>query len=115
VTTSDVLDVGALTTETSVTAVTSTLQTTAGKVYFLAGQAAGSADTAAAAAAAVTAGATWTLPASSATAFIVIVDNNSSAVYSWTDATVAGVQETELTLIGTVEALLVSADIGFGG
>jgi Ca2+-binding RTX toxin-like protein len=113
ITTSDKLDIGGLTTATATTAVTGALTTTAGLVYFLAGQAAGAADTAAAVATAVTAGATWTN--ANVTAFIVVVDTNSTAVYAWTDAATAGVQEAELTLLGTIDAVMVTGDIIFGG
>jgi hypothetical protein len=113
ITTVDKLDVGALTTATATTAMTGALTTTAGLVYFLSGQAASAADSAAATATAATAAATWTN--ANVTAFIVIVDNNSTAIYQWTDAATAGVQEAELTLIATIDAVMVTGDLLWGG
>ncbi len=86
------------------------LTTTAGTVYYLGGQAAGAADSAAGAATAITAGATWT--AANATAWVVISDNNSSAIYSWTDvAGTAGATAAELTLVATIDAAITTAQL----
>jgi Ca2+-binding RTX toxin-like protein len=113
ITGSDILDLNPLTTSTAVTAVTGSLTATADKVYYLQTATAGNADTAAAVATAVTGAATWT--AAAAAAYIVINDDNSSAIYQWTDtAGTAGVQAGELVLIATVDARLAStADIIF--
>ena len=93
------------------TAVTGSLTTTADHIYQLGGLAAGKADTAAAAAAAVNAAATWT--AAAATAWIAVSDDNSTSIYSWTDvAGTAGVQEGELTLVGTVDAAMSTGELG---
>jgi len=83
--------------------------TTAGRVYYLGGLAAGDADGTTAAAAAITAGATWTN--ANVTAFVVLSDNNSTAIYSWTDAAGAGAAAGELTLVGTIDAAMTSAQL----
>ena len=78
------------------------------------GQAAGAADTAAAAASAISAAATWaTGPAGPLTAWIVISDNNSTAVYSFTDVATSTdeVVAAELTLVGTITGTVATADI----
>jgi hypothetical protein len=92
------------------TIVTGALTATANVMYALGGLTAGKADTAEAVATAVTAAATWT--AAAATAWITISDDNSTAIYSWTDvAGTAGVQATEITLVGTIDVAMTSAEI----
>lgn len=90
------------------------LTTTAGTVYYLGGQVAGAADSTAAAAAAITAGsAAWTSAA--ATAWVVISDNNSTAVYEWADdGASAGAQAGELTLVATLDAAATTAQLAAG-
>jgi hypothetical protein len=106
----DRLDLDGITARTELTPVTGTLTATAAHVYFLGGQVAGSADSATGAAAAVTAAAEWT--SADVDAFIVIVDNNSSAIYGWVDAAESdGVQAAELTLLGTINGLVAPGDI----
>ncbi len=91
-------------------AVTGALTTTANAFYQLGGLTADKADTAAAVATAVTAGATWN--AAAATAWIAASDDNSTAIYEWTDvAGTAGVQESEITLVGTIDAAMTSAEL----
>jgi len=91
-------------------AVTGALTTTADAFYQLGALAAGKADSAAAVAAAVTAGATWT--AAAGTAWIAASDDNSTAIYQWTDvAGTAGVQESEITLVGTIDAAMSTAEL----
>lgn len=91
-------------------AVTGSLTTTANAFYQLGGLAAGKADTAADVAAAMTAGATWT--AAAVTAWIAVSDDNSTAIYQWTDvAGTAGVQVGEITLVGTIDAAMSSAEL----
>lgn len=93
-------------------AVTGSLTTTADAFYQLGGLAAGKADSAAEAAAAVTAAATsWT--AAAATAWIAVSDTDSTSVYQWTDvAGTNGVQEAELTLVGTIDAAMSTVELG---
>lgn len=86
------------------------MTTSADDFYQLGGLAAGSADSAAAVAAAVTAGATWT--AAAVTAWIAVSDDNSTAIYAWTDvAATNGVQVGEITLVGTIDAAMSSAEL----
>jgi Ca2+-binding RTX toxin-like protein len=113
-TASDKLNLAAFETAGTLVAVTGSLTTTAGTVYVLTGQAAGSADTAAAAATALSAAATWaTGPAGPLTAWIVISDNNSTAIYSFTDAAASTdeVIAAELTLVGTITGTVATTDI----
>ena len=92
------------------TAVTGALTTSADDFYQLGGLTAGKADTAEAVATAVTAAATWT--AAAATAWIAVSDDDSTAIYAWTDvAGTAGVQAAELTLVGTIDAAMSSAEL----
>lgn len=88
---------------------TGAMTTTAATVYYLGGLTAGSADTAAAAATAITAGATWT--SASVTAWVVLSDDNSTAIYEWAEAGTAGAQTAELTLVGTVDAVMTSTQL----
>jgi len=117
--TTDLINLNAFAGSTgTVTAVTGNLTPTASAVYFLATTAnATDANTAAAAATALSAGAVWAAPSAAVTAYIVINDTNSTSVYSWTD--VAGstdeVAAAELTLLGTIDAVIPSTGIGFGG
>jgi len=92
------------------TTVTGNLTATADVFYELGGLSTGKADTAAAVATAITSAATWTSAA--ATAWIAISDDNSTAIYAWTDvAGTAGVQEAELTLVGTVDQAMSTAEL----
>lgn len=112
----DKVNLDALTTDTATTAVTGNLTTTAGKVYFLGGQAAGAADTAAAAAAALNTAAAWAaVGTDSVTAYVVVVDTNSSAIYKFVDAATSTneVDGGELTLMGTVDAVLTTTNLIF--
>jgi len=114
VSTSDQLDVGALTGEAASTVLVlpTVAVTTAGQFFFLGGQAAGAADTVAAAATAITNVATWT--SANTTNHVVIVDDNSSAIYEWKDVVATnGAAESELKLIATVDAVLVTGDLLF--
>ncbi|MCX7274382.1 MAG: hypothetical protein NTV19_14615, partial [Burkholderiales bacterium] len=110
---SDVLNVSAFETAGAVVNITAApaLTTTAGTVYVLSGLAAGGADSAAAAAAALSAAATWT--DANATAWVIVSDNNSSAIYEFVD-TAASADEVaagELTLVATITGTLISTDI----
>ena len=92
------------------TAVTGGLTATADVNYQLGAQAAGAADSATAVAAAINAAATWT--GAAATSWITISDDDSTAIYAWTDtAASAGVQVAELTLVGTIDAAMSTAEI----
>ena len=93
------------------TTVAGALTTTANEVYFLSTGVAGDADSAAASAAAATAAAAWT--DANATAYLIVADDNSTAVYQFVD-TAASADEVatgELTLIGTIDEVLVAGDI----
>ena len=46
-------------------------------------------------------------------AFFAISDNNSSAIYHYLEAGGAGITAAELTLMGTVDAKIVSGDLTF--
>ncbi len=108
----DKINVDAFGTATGTTAVTGSLGNIANTVYLLAGQAAGSADSLASAAAAITAAATWAT--ASVTSNIIIVDDNSTSIYEWVEAGTNGAQASELTLMGTIDAVLVAGtDIVF--
>jgi hypothetical protein len=112
-TTSDKLNIDALTSETATTAVTGALTATAGKVYFLASATAGDADSAAAVAAMLSAGATWTNGTTGAVAYFVVNDNNSGSLWAYTEAGGTEIETTELTLIATIDAKIVAADLLF--
>lgn len=108
----DIINLNAVTAETATTAVTGSLTNVVDLVYFLDGQAAGSADTLSAAAAAITAAATWT--SASVVTNIIVVDDNSTAIYEWTDvATTDGATASELKLMGTIDAVTTSSDYVF--
>lgn len=113
----DKVNLDALTTDTATTAVTGNLTTTAGKVYFLGGQTADKADTAGAVATALNDAAVWAAVGGTdpVTAYVVVVDDNSSAIYKFVD--VAGsdneVVTAELSLMGTVNAVLTTTDLIF--
>lgn len=108
----DTIDLDAVTGLTTVTTVTGTLTNVADSVYFLGGQAAGSADSLAAAAAAITAAATWTSAA--VTTNIIVVDDNSTAIYEWVEtASSNGAAAAELKLMGTIDAVTVAGDYLF--
>ena len=114
----DKVNLDALTTDTATTTVASSLTTTAGKVYFLGGQAAGAADTAAAGAVATALNnaATWAaVGTEDVTAYVVVVDTDSSAIYKFVDAAGSDneVVTAELSLMGTVNAVLTTANLIF--
>jgi len=107
----DTIDLNAVTALTALTTVTGTLTNVTDLVYFLAGQAAGDADSLAAAAAAITAAATWTSAA--VTTNIIVVDDNSTAIYEWVEASGNGAAAGELTLMGTIDAVTIAGDYLF--
>lgn len=113
----DKVNLDALTTDTATTAVTGNLTTTAGKVYFLGGQTADKADTAGAVATALNDAAVWAAVGGTdpVTAYVVVVDDNSSAIYKFVDAAGSDneVDAGELFLMGTVNAKLTTADLIF--
>lgn len=112
----DKVNLDALTTDAATTAVTGNLTTTAGKVYFLGGQAATAADSATNAAGALNTAASWAaVGTESVTAYVVVVDDNSSAIYKFVDAANSDneVAVGELTLMGTVNAVLTTTDLIF--
>ncbi len=85
---------------------------TADKVYYLSTTVATSADGVTAAATAISDAAAWTDVAG--TAYVVIKDDDSAALYKWVDtATADEAIASELTLIGTIGVTLGSADITF--
>jgi S-layer protein len=98
---------------TSSVAVAGALTTTAGAVYVLSGVAAAGADTAQGVAAALNAVATFTAGASTTTAWVVVSDDNTSAIYEWADVggSVDEVGVGELTLVGTILGTTLIADI----
>lgn len=110
----DLVDVNAADTDTT-TEVTGSLKTTADSVYFLNTGTAGDADSDAAAATAINGAATWTDADTDADAeaFVVIADDDSSAIYKFTDTAASndGVAAGELTLVGTVDSALTTGDI----
>lgn len=108
----DKVNLDALTTDAATTPVAGNLTTTAGKVYFLSDPAANAADTTAVATALNTAD--WAaVGAGSVTAYVVVVDDNSSAIYKFVDAGNNEVDPGELSLMGTVDAKLTTADLIF--
>lgn len=114
----DKVNLDALTTDTATTAVTGNLTTTAGKVYFLGGQTADKADTAGAVATALNDAAVWAAVGGTdpVTAYVVVVDDNSSAIYKFVDAAGSDneVVTAELSLMGTFfNAKLAMADLIF--
>lgn len=109
----DKLNVHATTAQTATTAVAGALTVTAGQFYFLATGISGNADSAVAAAAALQAAATWTNGGAGTVAFFAINDDNSSAIYQYTEAGGAGITAGELTLMGTVDAKIAAGDLSF--
>ena len=118
----DKLNLDALTTTTSYVTTASTTQNVfttgtqavtiaAGSLYVVTTVTLGGADTAAAAATAISAGALWTNATTGNIAYFVVVDNNSSSVWSMTEAAGTEVETAELTLMGTIDATLVTGDI----
>jgi Ca2+-binding RTX toxin-like protein len=106
---SDVLDLAAFGQVGGVLEVGAALTATAATVFFLGGQAATAADSAAGAAAAINAA---TVVADTAgTSWFVISDDDSSAVYSWTNAGTDEVVAAELTLVATITGTVDLADI----
>jgi hypothetical protein len=119
-TTVDKFDVGLLTTGTAATPVTGNLTfdkatAAAGKVYTLFGLAAGSDASTTTAAAALSANAVWTAGTANTIAYAIIVDDNSTSLYKITDVanSVDEIVAGELTLIGTLNAVLVTGDITY--
>lgn len=117
-TTVDKLDLSAFSTTGGATgtktAVTGAITTTDYVVYYLTGQTAGAADSAAAAAAALNTAAIWSDDLIvDITAWVVISDNNSSAIYEFVDlhASADEVDADELTLVGTITGKVVAADL----
>ncbi|WP_434658168.1 DUF4214 domain-containing protein [Sulfurimonas sp. NW9] len=106
----DKLNVAAFETAGATVALTGNITITNGVVYTLVGQAAGAADSAAAAITAMDAAATITDTAN--TAWILISDDNSSAIYEWTgDAGSDGAANDTLTLVGTIDSTTVAGDL----
>lgn len=107
----DTLDFSAFETAGGVVAVTGALTTTAGTVYYLGDQVAGSADSAAAAASAFSAAAIWT--DANAIAWMVISDDDSAAVYQWTNTAGSADEVTagELSLVATITGTVSFGDI----
>jgi hypothetical protein len=91
--------------------VSGNLTTTAGTIYFLSTGVAGDADSEASAAAALMDAATWT--DADATAYVILADNNSTAVFEFVDtaASADGVVAGELSTIGDINSVLVQADV----
>jgi hypothetical protein len=85
------------------------ITTTASRVYYLGGLAAGADADTTAAAAAITAGATWTN--ANVTAWVVLSDTNSTSIYSWTDATTDAATAGELTLVATIGTAMSSTEL----
>lgn len=108
---SDKLDFSAFETAGATVEVTGSLTTTAGTVYYLTGSAAGNADSAASAATALSAAGVWT--DADASAWIVISDDDSAAVYEWADTAASGdeVAAGELTLVGTITGTVAAGDL----
>jgi len=107
----DKVDVSAFETAGSLVQVTGNIILTDGTVYYLEGQAAGAADSAAAVATAVS-NAANIITEADVTAWILIVDDNSSAIYEYkaTDTT-DGVTADELTLVATFDTVISHNDL----
>jgi len=110
----DHLDVDQMTPDAGATTVAGNLTVEAGNVYFLATAQTGAADSSAASAAAIQAAADWTNGTTGGVAFFVVSDNNSSAVYQYTEAGGAGITSAELVLMGTVDDNIADSDLLFG-
>jgi Ca2+-binding RTX toxin-like protein len=118
VSTTDKINVDAFGAETALTTATSATFTTAvGKVYFYSATDAGAAlsvETASTVATVVSGSATITDAA--VTAFLIVVDQTegNSAIYQWNNTTAgAEIITSELVLLGTIDAALVSGDVIF--
>ena len=89
------------------------ITTTNGQVYFLSTDTAGAADAGQSVGAAfvINLSANWT--DNNAASWIVLTDNNSTAVYEFNDtaASANGVQSSELTLLATLDGLVAFQDI----
>jgi len=109
----DKLDLDLMTSQHAATMVTGNLTVQAGKVYFLASGISSDADSISASAAVVLAGAVWTNGTVGSVAFFVVNDDDSSALYEYTEAGGAGITVTELTLIATVDEKIVAGDLMF--
>ncbi|MCI5105915.1 MAG: hypothetical protein MRY76_04320 [Pseudomonadales bacterium] len=108
---SDKLDFSAFETAGATVEATGSLTSTAGTVYYLTGASAGDADSAAAVAAALSAAAAWT--DDDATAWVLVSDDNSAAVYEWANTAVSAdeVVSGELTLVGTITGTVAAGDL----
>lgn len=122
VTTTDKINLNATTTTTTYVTTAGTSQNVfttgtqavtivAGKLYVVTTTTVGGADAPAAAATAISAAAAWANATNDEFAYFVVVDNNSSAVYSMLEAGGTEVVTAELTLMGTIDAILVTGDI----
>ena len=111
----DKVNLDALTTDTATTAVAGNLTTTAGKVYFLGVNDATGADSEVNSAMALSNAAVWSAVGGTdpVTAYVVVVDTDSSAIYKFVDTNNNGVDAGELFLMGTVNAKLTTADLIF--
>jgi Ca2+-binding RTX toxin-like protein len=109
----DKLDLHLMTSHSSAVAVSGGLTVGAGNVYFLASGLSSAADSISASAALINSGAVWTNGNTGAVAFFVVTDDNSSAMYQYVEAGGAGITVTELTLMGTVDAKIVTGDLMF--
>ncbi len=108
----DKLNVDAFGTAVAITTVTGAQTNTVNNVYFLGGQAAGAADTIANSVTALAAAGTWTDAA--ATSYIIVVDDNSTAIYEYLgDAGGDDFTAGEFTLMATVDAVIVAGDLLF--
>lgn len=121
--TGDKIDLNAMTTTSSYVTTAGTTQNVfsgtgsqaieigANALYVLTGAAAGTADTASNAATAITAAANWTNASNGTLAYFVVIDNNSSSVFSYLEAGGSEVVAAELTYMGTIDAVLTTAQI----
>jgi hypothetical protein len=110
----DKLNVDLLTTDAAATDVTGNLPSQSGHLYFLAGVT--DVENVATTATDLSAAATWANTGASAqTNYFVVADADSSAVYKWVDAANSAdeVAATELSLVGTVDAVLATTDLLF--
>jgi len=108
----DKIDVSLVSSASSFTVVAGPQTTNANQIYFLTG-ASNDADTKQASADALNLAGPWT--DANATTYIVISDDDSSAIYKFTDTADSpdGVDVTELTLLGTVDSVLTSGNFTF--
>ncbi|MGJ8689763.1 MAG: beta strand repeat-containing protein [Gammaproteobacteria bacterium] len=79
-----------------------------GKIWFLGNQSAGAADSLASSAAALSAAAIWGNPAGNYTNYVVLADDDSTALYKLNDVSASAdeIVSSELTLIGVVNGVL---------